>query len=344
MRVAVVGAGIVGSNTARYLAQRGHSVTLFEQFPIGHRMGSSHGRSRIVRKAYPDAFYTERMLQAYPLWHALQDEVPGEQILHECGLLYFGPEGSPGIESLLAALHLHRVEHEVLGPRDVRRVHPTLRLHGGEVGVFSRDGGWVHADRAVGASARLAVGYGARLVQARIEDPRSLEAEFDRVVLCAGAWSAHSLALPVTVSLQTVVYIGADQSGPVWIEDGPDGIYGFPSEPEAGIKIGVHAPGRTIHPDDPDRTPDPGRIERMREFASRRFGIPNPQVTEALGCLYTNAPNEDFLLGRIGDRGFFASACSGHGFKFGPWIGLLLADCVEGVQTPEQHPRFQAAL
>jgi len=78
----------------------------------------------------------------------------------------------------------------------------------------------------------------------------------------------------------------------------------------------------------------------IEEIAERRFGIEAPQVAHAKGCVYTTTATEDFLMGRLGDRGFFASACSGHGFKFGPWIGKLLAAFVEGDDEPENHPRF----
>ena len=70
-----------------------------------------------------------------------------------------------------------------------------------------------------------------------------------------------------------------------------------------------------------------------------RFGM-EPVVVETLGCLYTSTTNEDFLLGRVGTHGFYASACSGHGFKFGPWIGRLLADFVEGRDSPDRYERF----
>ncbi len=110
MKVAVVGAGICGSSAARYIAIKGHDVALFEQFGLGHDLGSSHGNSRIVRKAYPDAFYTHCMTQAYPLWAELERHAD-QRLLHEVGLLYFGD----GVDSLVLNRRFHRTFRHQLG-------------------------------------------------------------------------------------------------------------------------------------------------------------------------------------------------------------------------------------
>jgi sarcosine oxidase len=145
--------------------------------------------------------------------------------------------------------------------------------------------------------------------------------------------------VPVEVTLQTVAYFDYPLDGPVWIEESEDHPYGFPSD-RHGAKIGLHRRGRPVDPDDPERAPDPERIEVLREVARTRFGRGGARLSFAQGCLYTNSATDDFLLGRLGENGFYASACSGHGFKFGPWIGRLLADFVDGKDAPENHPRF----
>ncbi|MCH8980324.1 MAG: FAD-dependent oxidoreductase, partial [Armatimonadetes bacterium] len=115
MKVAIVGCGLMGSCAARELAKRGHAVTGFEQFEFGHELGSSHGSSRIVRKAYPDPMYTEILLEAYPMWRELQSEA-GETMVYECGLTYFGSKDDPEITDQIKALGDLGVPFELRGP------------------------------------------------------------------------------------------------------------------------------------------------------------------------------------------------------------------------------------
>jgi len=335
-----VGSGIVGASSAYHLARRGHAVTLFEQFALGHDRGSSHGNSRIVRKAYPDPFYTQIMLDAYPMWTQLEREC-GSQVLFECGLVVFGAEGCEGMRGVVSALRSLGVEHEVAAAEDARRWMPRLRLAPGEIAVRTPEAGWVHAERAVRHLVTAAAAHGAEPRHERVESLESLESRHDAVVLAAGAWNRSFLNLPVEVTLQTFAYIDTPQPGPVWIEESDDPLYGFPSEPGVDrFKVGVHGRGAAIDPDASGREPDPAALAAIQSLAVRRFGVSEPVLVGAKGCLYTSTSNEDFLFGRVGDKTVFASACSGHGFKFGPWVGRTLADFVEGKSDPSEFPRF----
>jgi len=331
----------VGASAALSLAERGHDVTLFEARGPGHKLGSSHGLSRIVRRAYPDEFYTALMEQAYPLWGELEEKC-GERLLHEVGLLYFGCESSPTVCSMLRALGALGVRHSVLGPAECGEAMAGLRVSPNEIGILTPEAGWVDAARAWGVTVRLALDAGVVVRGEASVSVESLEAGFDAVGLAVGPWIRRWVDVPVRVTLQTFAYLDVpERDGPVWIEDGGSILYGFPYDPRAaGMKIGMHLGGQEIDPDEPERVPSAEVLASLQEFCARRLGEPDARVLTAEGCLYTSTANEDFLVGSAGERTWFVSACSGHGFKFGPWSGRLLADFMLGLDSPRLHERF----
>jgi glycine/D-amino acid oxidase-like deaminating enzyme len=336
MDVAVVGAGIHGASSARNLAERGHRVTLFEQFEPGHANGSSHGRSRIVRRAYPDPLYTEFMLEAYPLWTELE-QACGRKLLNEVGLLYFGSEDSDDLDATRRNLEDLNVPFELVGPTRIVDFFPALRLIKGEIGIFTPEAGWVEADTALAETLRLAKESGCRLLN-RKASPNDLRA-YDAAIVCPGPWVKDWLPeAPVKISQQTVVYLRGGHQGPVWIEDGPDLMYGFPSD-GVSFKVAAHRHGPQTDPGTLQRDPRQEDLDLARHLARRRFGIEAPGVIEAQACLYTNTPTEDFLFARLDEHTFLVSACSGHGFKFGPWVGTVMADVVEGKRQLPSFPQ-----
>lgn len=340
MKVAIIGGGLMGLASAWKLAERGHDVTVFEQATHGHARGSSTGNSRIVRQAYPDAFYTELLLSAYSCWHLL-DEIAGGDLLHEVGLITVADIGEPSILSLIAGLRSLEVEHDVLMGPEANYLIEGLRVAPSEVAVVTRQAGWVNVPLVLQTLFRLAESAGARIVQQRVSSLAEL-AVFDRVVITAGAWVNHFVPIPVTTTRQSIVYLDGHHSGPVWIESFDRQFYGFPSEPgRADFKIGIHSPGSPIDPDTPDRNANPEDIEAIQHMASRRFGVEQATVTESYACVYTSTANEDFIIDWADDRHLVVSACSGHGFKFGPWVGGVVADMLEGLSHPDQWPRFQ---
>lgn len=336
MKAAVVGAGIVGASAAYELVRRGHQVTVFEQFEPGHRRGSSHGNSRIVRKAYPNAAFTAIMQEAYPLWGELE-AASGRHLLTECGLIYFGDPNSPTLQEVVYGLRENQVKHDILDHLQAAALAPGLHFDTHEIAVLTPEAGWVHAGRAVQTTVELAQNLGAQVLYGSRADPEVLSLTYDVVLLAAGAWVLKHVELEAKVTLQTFAYVrDRFREGPVWIEDSLDFPYGFPSEPgRSDFKLALHRLGPPVGPDEDRPMPE---TDQLLDVLRRRFGMTDPAFDGSQTCLYTNTPDEGFRFGRIGEKIVWASACSGHGFKFGPWTGRQLAKLALGESIPQRIP------
>lgn len=329
----VVGAGIMGSATAYALASSGRSVLVLEASEIGHRRGSSHGRSRIFRFSYPDVRYVRMAQEALPLWRVLE-EASGRDLLIPTG----GFDLGDGVEQNLAALEACGATAELVADEDIRQRWPQVRIPADRQALYSPDAAAVRAGDAWRAFIDLArraggdVRTGVRAVRldrsgvVTTEDGATHRA--DSVVVTAGAWARPLLAtagidLAVRPTRETVAYFELPGGPPpAFVEWGNPTIYAL-TDPGGGLKVGEHIAGPEADPDT-DGAPDEGSIERITRWVSERFpqAARTPHQTET--CFYTNTRDESFVLERH-DNIVVGSPCSGHGFKFAPLIGKRLA-------------------
>ena len=358
MRVAVIGLGGTGASAARFLARSGHQVTGFEQFRIGHERASSHGESRIIRYTYPDPLYTRLMGEAYPLWTELEREAQ-ERLLVRCGGLFLGPAWHPELEAIEGSLREAGHAYDILSAQASHARFPALRLRRDEVAIFQADSGFLRATACVRATARLARAHGATILEgARVVEVgatgscvkvraqvggRGVEHEFDAAIVTAGPWMRTLLAeakLPLVVTRQELIYLRIARGArdfepdrlPVWI-DAATYDYGFPSDGVVpGVKLGLHRRGETVDPDAVRMTVDDEFIRRRLAYAAARLPDLAGEVTHAQVCLYTNTPDEDFIVDEApGLPGvWLVSGCSGHGFKFTALLGKTAAELATG--------------
>jgi monomeric sarcosine oxidase len=321
-QVAVVGAGIMGSATAYTLARDGYDVVLYEQFEVGHARGSSHGRSRIVRLAYPEVEFVELAKESFAGWRELEREA-GIELLELNGLLELVEDPAQGSSSALDAAG---AEYELLDAAVARRRWPVGVPDGWSV-LFQPEAGIVRADLAHRAFVGRALAHGAQLREhTHVEALDELDAT--AVVVTAGPWVTRFFPdLPVRTTRETVAYFHREgEPLPSLVSLDPvtrgHALYSL-HDPVHGLKAGAHHAGAEISPDEAG-DPDPVLVARAAEWVSRTYPDADPDPVAAETCTYTTTADEHFILERRG-RVVIGSPCSGHGFKFAPAIGGRLA-------------------
>jgi sarcosine oxidase len=364
-RCIVVGAGLIGLSTAWALCRRGWAVTVLEAAgSIGHAGSGSKGDARIFRLGYPEPLYVELAIRAEALWRELE-AATGRTLLRATGQVSFGDEGA--LSSIATALSAHDRATQFLTPDDVTRRFPGFATYG--PALFEPDSGVLAADACLTALCdatrfELMTGHPVTLLEQRSDLVRVTTAagdvlEADVVADCAGprslallgdGWPARVAAGP---SIPQVAYFRAAEPGtparlPVFIEWGPDMVYGLPvlgTGAHAGTyKVSHHTPGTPLDRFDPlDATSwgdEPSLLARLTDAARRFLPTLDPHPVATERCVYDNSADQDFVIDRIGSV-LVGCGTSGHAFKFGPLIGDVLADLADGRPPSFDMTRFR---
>jgi len=375
----IVGLGGMGSATAFQLASRGQRVLGLDQFTPPHPHGSSHGESRVIRQAYFEhPAYVPLLLRAYELWRDLE-KLAGRALLTVTGGLMLGREDSDVVSGSRRSARAHGLPHELLDAPEIRRRFPPFHPEPGTVALYERNAGFLRVEECVRAHLQLATARGAELKFGAVVTEWSIrgdrvrvktsggELEAGQLVICAGPWLVTLLAelkLPLVVERQVQLWfepingVGEflPEKFPVWIWQTNDGLnpYGLPAMggPGGGVKTAIHHGGRNTRctPETVDREVTAAEIEQARRCLAGRIPSLAGRCLEAVTCLYTNTPDNHFVVDRHpqAPQVIVVSPCSGHGFKFCPVIGELVADMVQaGIQKPPldlfRIDRFPAA-
>lgn len=358
--VIVLGVGGMGSATAYHLARRGERVLALERFAIPHEQGSSHGFTRIIRLAYFEhPSYVPLLARAYELWRALEEE-SGLALLHVTGSVDAGPPGSRTFEGSRRSCELHGLPHEVLTSGELSRRFPGFRLPAQDMAVLQPEGGFLVPERCVEAHAQLARRHGADVrAHERVlgwePTARGVSVTTDRgryeagqLVVAAGSWTGTlvpSLGRVLAPERQVLAWFDLDDRDlfapsrfPVFnLDDEGEHWYGFPEFGTPGFKIGCyHHLREVVDPEALDRDlVTPRDVELLRGVVSRCFPTvgATPLLTKV--CLFTNTPDEHFILDHLpgAPQVLVASPCSGHGFKFCSVIGEIVADLAQRGET-----------
>jgi sarcosine oxidase len=357
--VIVLGVGGMGSAAAFELARRGRRVLGLEQFALGHDQGSSHGHTRIIRKAYYEHLnYVPLVLRAYERWRDLERR-QGRTLLTECACLSIGRPDGELIAGVRQSAEQHGLPVEHLDAGALRRRFPAFQFSDEYVGVLEPSAGFLYVDDCVRAYIAEARRLGATIGDC--EPVVSWKAEgggvvvetalgrntADRLIVTAGPWARQILAdvgAPLTVMRQVVFWFGTRDDisfqrdrFPIYIADTPDGaFYGLPSLNADGLKTARHYGAPELHdPSEVERAVSADDEETVRRFLRAHLPGADRPVRKASVCVYTLTPDRHFLIDVHPEHPqvAFAAGFSGHGFKFASVVGEILADLVESGRT-----------
>lgn len=367
--VAVVGLGVMGAAAAREIAGRRARVIAFDAFTPPHTLGSSHGRTRIIREAYFEhPRYVPLVRRAYVLWHALERAARTRLLVQTGGLMIGRPDGAL-VAGALASARAHDVEHTLLEAEEARRRFPGLEPASDDAALHEARAGLLLPERCHAALLEHARVAGAELrFDTRVRRWRAAADGFTvetdrgtftaaRLLLAGGPWLGDlvpELELPLEVERQLLHWYDAGHEPQryvaermpimVW-EHEPDRVVAFYPDTGDGLKAGIHHEGEATTADavrrtvtDAEERPTRALLERMMPHGAWR------RRDDAV-CLYTSTPDRHFILDQHPEhaRVVIASPCSGHGFKFAPALAELLADLALEGDTEADIAAFRIA-
>ncbi|MCZ6836647.1 MAG: N-methyl-L-tryptophan oxidase [Planctomycetota bacterium] len=361
--VIVIGMGAMGSATCLELARRGCRVLGLEQFSIPNNLGSSHGESRIIRLNYyenPD--YVPLLRRTYEGWDRLEAE-SGEKLHFKTGGLYMGEESCDFIQGTLISSRVHDLPHETWSREEVIKRYPQFNPPQSYMGIWESNAGFVLPEAAISAMTRLALNLGASVhghepvlgwdAQEGRVTVRTEQATYEagQVIITSGAWAGQVLGemgVKLEVTRQVLAWLwpkrpelfGPDRF-PIWAIDDPNGFffYGFPMQSgRVGLKVARHFYGPPISPDTIDRTPSEADKREIRDAIKQYLPDGDGDILSMGVCMYTNTPDAHFIIDRHPrhQEVLMATGFSGHGFKFAPVIGEIMADLALEGET--KHP------
>ena len=361
----VIGGGAMGSAAAWALSRRGRQVTLVEQFGPGHKIGASHGSTRNLNPGYHRPEYVAMLAEGLALWDELEQD-SGETLLARTGIVNHGPD--PRLPDVAAALNEAGIRAEFLSPAAAAERWRGIRFD--QQALYMPDGGQLNPEAALPAFQRLAAARGAEIrhhtkvvdfqvmddgVRLALESAAGTETvTAAQVVVTAGGWTEKllgsrgaGLRIPkLRVTQEQPAHFRVADAGAVWpgfnhmpgtgaaYKDWYSPVYGMQT-PGEGIKAGWHGVGPLVDPDRRSFQPEPVQLAALQDYARTWLPGVDPDSFEAISCTYTTTPDEDFILDRIGPV-VIGAGFSGHGFKFTPVVGRILADLATGTRpAPE---------
>ncbi|AQQ52397.1 N-methyl-L-tryptophan oxidase [Planococcus lenghuensis] len=349
----IIGAGAMGMAAGYYLAKQNQKVVLIDPHDPPHTQGSHHGETRLIRHAYGEGEnYVPMALRAQKLWVELERESK-RKVFHQTGVLNFGTPDSAFLKNVRRSVEVHSLPADFLTAQEVNERWPGFQLSEELIACYEPNSGILMSEEAIRAYRELAEKHGAELlVNTRLQEiiaaDNGITITTDnqtvtgrKLIITAGRGTNTVLKLlgqqlPLQPMRTNVSWFQADAElhspsiFPAWAyDDGETGFYGFPDIDGAGLKIGDHNAGVPMSPEEA-LTPfgtEPEDGQHVSGFLRTHMGL-EPVQRKGQTCIYTNSPDEDFIIDHLPEHRNIIVACgfSGHGFKFASAVGEILSD------------------
>jgi sarcosine oxidase len=360
----VIGLGAVGSAALCQSALRGARVLGIDRFHPPHDFGSSHGETRITRQAVGEgAEFVPLVLRANVLWRALEAATGEKLLVQNGGLILLDSAGGvqgPGAAFFNQTVDCARrfgIEHQMLGAEEIRQGFPQFILQDGAEGYLEPGAGFLFPEKCIRAQLSVARANRAELrtgeiVTEVIADSSQVIVQTNRsryaaasVVLAPGPWMAEWARKICgleegcfAVYRQTLYWFALRESSPrfspeqlpIFLWSSPQvgkGFYGFPSLDGVSMKVATEQFDTLSDAND---GPIDAAPEQAQSFYDGYVRVSlrglSSRCLRSATCFYTVVPDHVFLIdhGIDSERVWFASACSGHGFKHSAAVGEAL--------------------
>ncbi|MEM9941352.1 MAG: N-methyl-L-tryptophan oxidase [Planctomycetota bacterium] len=364
----VIGFGGIGSQALRQAAKSGWRVLGLDRFGPAHDRGSSHGHTRIIRRAYFEhPNYVPLACRSFEMWDELnkrhRTSIEIKSIINPLGLLQIGHPDSPVIQGVLQSADQHQLRVETFTPDQIEQRLPIFKINTEHIGLFEADAGYLRVELCVAAAINQAIREGAT-VQSNTtvqhwEQKTSGQIKVvtdkdsyvtDRLIIATGPWTQNllpDLNLGIRVIQKQQHWFQIDRVDqkienqfPAFLLEQEDGscFYGLPEIDYLGMKVCEHTGGTEISsPDEQTNRLDPIPLERVQRFMEQNLRYGYARMVHHSSCMYTMSDDGHFIVDRHPKMKnvVFAAGMSGHGFKFAPVIGKQLIDLLNGQDSPE---------
>ena len=352
--VIIIGLGAMGSAASYYLSKNGVKVLGLDTYEPPHKLGSSHGHTRVIREAYHEGTsYVPIVKRAYELWNELDHEIEDKLIL-EYGGMYLGDDGKYLSDAKKSAKK-YDIPIKEFSSKEIKEKYNILNPPNNFKGLLEYRSGAVFPEKAISNFLSKSINNGSshnynEKVIGWEKQSKFYKVETDKnnyfaekLIFSSGAWIKNlvpSLKLPVKIERQVLFWFDpikdkdkfhySNMPNTGWDLDNGMEFYTQPNIENKGFKVAMHHNGKFISENDLNRESNPDDLSIVKNFLEEYIPLANGKLIDSRVCVYTNTPDLDFIIDFYpnDENLIICSPCSGHGFKFTPAIGEICSELV----------------